>query len=169
MANKLDFRAELPTNLEIAGMFDAVPMLKKHQTLGRTTDAAAGIIQRRAKSLTPRGKPENRRKRSKKQRAAANWDTQLHTTIAKVTRRRDRSAFSIVGPRHPDGNKAWFNSPKKGSRKHILWGKDRGREFKSLRNWIVQAFDETKTEQLAAMRKTLRKSLDDHFVRLPHD
>lgn len=163
MANRLDFKTELPTSLEISGMFDAIPLFKKNAVLSKTTRAAARIILRRAKELTPRGKPENRRKRSKKQRASANWDVQLHTTIDMVTRRTDRSAFAIVGPRHPEGNKAWFNSPKSGSRKHVLWGHDTGRTFRSVRNWIAQGFDETKTEQMAAMRKVLRKELDEHW------
>jgi len=78
-----------------------------------------------------------------------------------VTRGGNRRSFSIVGPKHPFGNVAYFNSPKSGQRKHKLWGKDVGRVRKATRNWIVQAFDETRPQQLSAMKTALTKKVHE--------
>jgi hypothetical protein len=160
--NGIDIQVKLPTDRELAKMFDAIPQLKRHGVLGATTQAGAKVIVSRAKQLAPRGNDADRQKRSAKQKAAANWNIRLHTTIAEVTRRGNRLAFSIVGPRHPQGNKAYFNSPKSGRRRHVLWGKAGGERSKlSIRNWIVQAFDETRSSQLSAMKAALTKKIHE--------
>jgi hypothetical protein len=159
--NGIDVQMKLPTDRELAKMFDAIPQLKRHGVLGATTQAGAKVIVSRARQLAPRGNDADRQKRSAKQKAAANWNIRLYTTIAEVTRRGNRLAFSIVGPRHPQGNKAYFNSPKSGSRRHVLWGRDGGRVKTAIRNWIVQAFDETRPAQLAAMKAALTKKINE--------
>lgn len=161
--NGLDIKMSLPTDAELAAMFDAVPMLKRHDVMGATTTAGAKVIVQRAKQLAPRGNDEDRKKRSATQKAAANWNIRLHTTIAQVTRKGNTRAFSIVGPRHPIGNKAYLNSPKNGSRRHVLWGRDGGRVKTAIRNWIVQAFDETRSQQLSAMKAALAKKVSEMF------
>jgi hypothetical protein len=142
-------------------MFDAVPLLQRHGVTKKATTAAAKVIVARAKVLAPRGTEKDRRKRSNSQKASANWNIRLHTTIAYVTRVAARMAYSVIGPRHPDGNKAYLNSPKSGSRQHVLWGKRTGRVRRATRNWIVQAFDETQNQQLAEMKASIMKSVDD--------
>jgi hypothetical protein len=72
-----------------------------------------------------------------------------------VTRKGQTRAFSIIGPKHPEGNKVWFNFPKSGSRRHVLWGNDTGRVYKAKSNFIKRAFDETRSQQLAAMKQAL--------------
>jgi len=158
----LRLKIDLPTDAELAKMFDAVPMLKRHDVMGTVTTAGAKVIVERAKQLAPRGTQSDRDKRSAKQKAAANWNIRLHTTIAYVTRKGNRRAFSIVGPRHPSGNKANFNSPKSGSRRHVLWGnRTRIQQRKADRNWMVQAFDESRQQQLSAMKSALTQKVNE--------
>lgn len=158
----LRMRMNLPNDREIAAMFDAVPLLKKHEVMSATTKAGAKVIVSKAKQIAPRGTQADRDKRSKKQRASANWNIRLHTTVAMVTRGRYTRSFSIVGPRHPDGNKAYLNSPKSGSRRHVLWGnRTRVRQKKATRNWMMQAFDESRSQQLSAMKSALTKKVDE--------
>jgi len=159
--NGLQIKINFPSDRELAKMFDAVPQLKRHDVMGATTTAGAKVIVARAKDLAPRGTDADRQKRSAKQKASANWNTKLHTTIDYVTRKGNRLAFSIVGPKHPSGNKAYFNSPKSGSRQHKLWGRDAGRVKSAIRNWIVQAFDETKPAQLSAMKAALTNKINE--------
>lgn len=161
MANALDVRIDLPTDDEINKMFDAVPLLVKHDVLKATTKAGAAVVARKAKEYAPRGTEKDRRKRSKSQLAKANWNIRLHTTIRVVTRGGQRVAFSVVGPKHPEGNKVWFNQGRKGSRKHILWGKDVGRTYHNRANWIKRAFDESQPEQLRAMKEALTKKVKE--------
>ena len=156
--NALDMRLSLPSDRDLARMFDAVPKLQQHGVTKKATTAAAKVIVARARAIAPRGTEADRKKRSAKQRASANWNIRLHTTIAYVTRVAARLAYSVIGPRHPDGNKAYLNSPKSGSRKHKLWGRNTGRTRRADRNWIVQAFDETQNQQLAEMKASLMKS-----------
>jgi hypothetical protein len=158
----LRIKMDLPTDKELAEMFDAVSLLKRHEVMSATTKAGGRIVVDRAKQAAPRGTDADRRKRSKKQKAAANWNIRLHTTIAMVTRGGNRRSFSIVGPRHPIGNKAYFNSPKSGSRRHVLWGnRTLVRQRKADRNWIVQAFDESRSQQLSAMKTELTKKVNE--------
>lgn len=163
--NGLDIKISLPTDRELAKMFDAVPMLQRHDVMGATTTAGAKVVLARAKQLAPRGNDADRKKRSAKQKAAANWNVRLHTTIAQVTRKGNTKAFSLIGPRHPDGNKAYMNAPRSGSRPHVLWGRRVGRIKTAIRNWIVQAFDETREQQLSAMKSAMAKKIDQMLTR----
>lgn len=161
--NGIDLRMQLPTDADLRKMFDAVPQLRRYQVIPTTTKAGGRIVLARARQLAPRSTAEDRAKRSKKQRAQANWDAKpLHKSVAMVTRTYDRSAATIVGPKHPDGNKAYFNSPKSGSRLHVLWGMQAGRRTKlAIRNWVVRAFDETKPQQLQAMKAALSRKIKE--------
>lgn len=161
MANMFDIKIDLPSDAELVRMFNAVPQLERHDVMGATTAAGAKVVSAKARELAPRSTERDRNKRSAKQKASANWNTQLHTTIAVVTRRGNTRAFSIVGPKHPDGNKVWFNFSRKGSRKHILWGRDTGRVYTNKTNFIKRAFDETRDAQLAAMKAALTKKVAD--------
>jgi hypothetical protein len=159
--NALDIRVKLPSDAELKKMFDAVPQLKRHAVMKTTTTAAAKVITQRAKQLAPRGTKADAAKRSKKQRSEANWNVKLRTTVAQVTRTYDNGSFSVVGPKSPNGNKAYMNQPRTRSRLHKLWGKDVGRTYKAARSWIVAAFDETRSQQLSAMKTALSKKIDE--------
>lgn len=159
--NALDIRANLPSDRELMDMFGSAPKLGQYQVLTSATRAAAKIITARAKQLAPRSTEADRRKRSKKQKASANWNVRLHTQVGMVVRNYDRSSHAVVGPKHPHGNKAYFNAPRAGSRRHVLWGRDTGRTKQAIRNWVVRAFDETRPQQLSAMKTEIGKKIND--------
>lgn len=161
--NGLDIKFRGTKGLE--KLLDAVPQLKRHEVKMLSTQAGAQVILARASSLVPKGTEADRKKRSKKQKAAANWNIRLSSTLAFVTRETRSRAYSVIGPRHPDGNKAYFNSPKTGSRSHVLWGRNKGRTKSAIRNWIVQAFDETRSQQLSAMKAVVKKQIDQMLTR----
>lgn len=150
----------MPTDAELKKMFDAIPILDRHRVHDRVLTAGAKPVVTRARQLTPRGNGEDRNKRSQSQKASANWDIPLHTTIARVIRKYSKFGMAIIGPKWPDGNKAYFNTSPKG-RTQWFWGKPTGRTVPMVSNWIKQAFDETRPQQLAAMKAKLRQVMDE--------
>lgn len=157
----LDTRG-LPTDAEIERMFAAVPQLQRHGVADKATRAGAKPIVKRARQLAPRSSQTGTdKKRSKSQRQSADWGIPLWKTIKQVVRKYSNGgATAVVGPEWPEGNKAYFNTSPKGRRK-FLWGRDTGEIAPQVRNWIVQAFDETRTEQLAAMKRKLKTLMDE--------
>jgi hypothetical protein len=153
--NGIDIKHNLPSDKELARMFDAVPILDRHKVADKVLKAGAKPVVKRARQLAPRSTQADRDKRSDKQRGAADWDYPLWKTIAHVVRKYRTGGFAAIGPRWPKGNKAYFNTSPKG-RRQVLWGKPTGRTLPQIRNWIVQAFDETKGQQLGAMKAKLK-------------
>lgn len=163
--NGIDIKFKLPTDKELDRMFDAVPFLERYRVGDQVVRAGARPIVQRARQLAPRSTKAMRDKRSKSQQQKANWNIRLYRTIAFVVRKYGRgSATSVIGPKWPDGNKAYFNTSPRG-RKQVLWGRVTGVTRPQIRNWIVQAFDETRPQQLAAMRKKLKQLIDQGFTR----
>lgn len=160
MSNKLDVKHNLPTDAELKAMFDAVPILERHKVADKTVRAGAKVVIKRARQVAPRSTKEDREKRSAKQRSEAEWNYPLWKTIKQVVRKYSHNASAIIGPEWPRGNKAYFNTSP-GGRKKVLWGKVTGEIIPAIRNWIVQAFDETRNQQLAVMKQTLRKLMDE--------
>lgn len=163
--NSLTLSAKLPTDDEISRMFGSVATIHKGAIGRAAMKAAAGVIVNRASALAPRSTPSDRKKRSKKQAASADWTSvPLHTTVDEVTRQYDAKTIAVIGPAFPHGNKAYFNQPRKRIRKHVLWGKqspNASRVFIAQRNWIVQSFDETLPAQMEAIKSELTKSVDE--------
>lgn len=162
--NALDF--QFPTDAEIKRMFDAVPVLERYGVADKVVRAGSDVVLQRARQLTPRSSPEDRRKRSSTQRQAADWDYPLHRAMARVVRKYRRArGVAVIGPRWPKGNKAYlFTSPS--GRKRVFWGHlprlgGLSAIAPQVRNWIVQAFDETRGEQNAVMKATLKRLMDE--------
>lgn len=157
--------SKLPSDAQLRAMFDAVPILERHQVADKTVRAGAKPVVTRARQLSPRSsKTGSAKKRSKAQQASADWNTPLYKTIKQVVRKYSANAFAVVGPKWPEGNKAYFNTSP-GGRKQVLWGKPTGKTIAAIRNWIVQAFDETKPQQLSAMKTKLRALMDEVWSR----
>jgi hypothetical protein len=129
--------------------------------LDRAVKAASSLIAKRARQLAPDSrKTGSRDKQSAK--AKAKWPVRLKTTIRSKVIRYPNGAWGIVGPKSPEGNAAHFMQEK--PRKHVLWGKATAiRKFRIERNWITQAFDETKSEQLSAMEASLKRDIDENM------
>jgi hypothetical protein len=159
MANKLDIKLNLPSDAELKRMFDMVPKLDQYKVGDQVVTAGTQPIVKRARELAPRGNKADRAKRSKKQRDKADWEYPLWKTIKRVIRKYQRYTNGVVGPEWPKGNKAYFNTSPNG-RRVFLWGKATGKVAVQVRNWIVQAFDETKPQQLAAMKAKLTTLID---------
>lgn len=156
---KLDMTG-MPTDGELNRMFDAVPALERYQVGDKTVRAGSSPVVKRARQLAPRATQKDRDKRARKQKSEANWNIPLHKTIARVVRKyRQARAFAVIGPKHPEGNKAHFNTSPSG-RRQVLWGRRTGKVVAQIRNWIVQAFDETKPQQLNAMKSKLQSLMD---------
>lgn len=158
--NGIDLKLKLPTDAELEKMFAAVPVLERAQVAFHVLKAGSAPIVKRARQLTPRSTQESRAKRSASQRKKADWDYPLWKTIKVVVRDgRRASGIAVIGPEWPKGNKAYFNTSPKG-RRQVLWGKVTGRVIPQIRNWIVQAFDETRSQQLLAMKVKLKLLMD---------
>jgi hypothetical protein len=160
MANKLDIKTNMPTDAELDRMFDAVDKLERYAVGDAVIKAGVEPIVKRARELAPRSsKTGTAKKRSRTQINAANWNIPLWKTIKRVVRKYQKGTIGVVGPEWPAGNKAYFNTSPKG-RRQVLWGKVTGKVVAQIRNWIVQAFDETKPEQLEAMKAKLKEKID---------
>lgn len=126
--------------------------------LDRAVGKAGQVIAKRARQLAPNSKRTGSKdKQSEKARKI--WVKQIKNTIRSVVRRYPTTALAVVGPKAPEGNAAHFNQEK--PRKMVLWGKaTRIRPYSIARDWIVQAFDETKAEQGVAMETSLKQDID---------
>lgn len=161
--NGLDLKFDLPTDAELTAMFDMVPQLEKYKVGDRVVDAGTGPIVKRARELAPKSSETGTAaKRSKNQKKEAKWDYPLYKTIKRVIRKYAVHTHGVIGPEWPKGNKAYFNTSPKG-REQYLWGHATGKRVAQIRNFIVQAFDETRPQQLEAMKVALGKALDQLF------
>lgn len=152
MANTLTLEFQLPTDAELDRMFDMAAKMNRHKLTDQVVDAGSAPVLARARELAPRSSVTGTaRLRSKKQRQEADWAYPLWKTIKRVIRKYEYTGIAIIGPSWPKGNKAYLNTSPKG-RRQVLWGNRTGRVVPQIRNWIVQAFDETKSEQLTAMK-----------------
>lgn len=157
----ISVQIQLPTDAELEQLLNMVPKLEQYKIIDKAVDAASKPVVKRARQLAPRGKQADRDKRSRNQRGKADWNYPLWKTIKRVVRKYGRSyGVAVVGPEWPKGNKAYFFTSPRG-RRVFYWGRDAGKTKATVRNWIVQAFDETKADQLAAMKASLIKSIDE--------
>tara|TARA_R110000868_G_scaffold260927_1_gene519045 strand:+ start:4376 stop:4864 length:489 start_codon:yes stop_codon:yes gene_type:complete len=156
----LSIKVNFATNSEIATMFGTISTFEQYKVGDRVVTAGSSVILKRAKELAPRDTKGHGAKRSKAQRRKARWNIPLHTTIKRKIVRADRGAYAIIGPSWPDGNKAYFNTGKQG-RRVFYWGKDAGLTKLAIRNWIVQAADETRPAQLDAMKAKLQEAIGE--------
>lgn len=162
--NSVDFKMNIPSDEVLQKQFDMIPKLEQGKVLDKVVAAGSKPVIERARALAPRSKGKS--KRSKSQAAKADWSYPLWKTIGRVIRKyNNRYGLAVVGPGWPKGNKAYFNTSPKG-RVRKLWGKDPAPESglssvaPQVRNWIVQAFDETKSQQLDAMKTELTVQTD---------
>lgn len=171
--NGIDIKMTLPSDAELKRLFNAVPLLERNKVFDATLRAGGNEIAKRARQLAPRSsKTGSAKKWSKKMLVdggtggtpRSKAEKPLWKTIALVVRKYGTGGVSVVGPKWPEGNKAYFNTSPSG-RKQVLWGTRTGRAVVPIRNWIVQAFDETKQLQLSAMKKKLRQKMQEIWER----
>jgi len=193
MANKLDIKMDIPVDAELARMLNMDDRIDRFKLFDKALTAASGPVIRRARQLcwdgqkaAPGAPSGNSAKRSWYQRngveppwakwikrgktkrnkyGKVDWETQLKTTIGRVVRKYSRKGIAVIGPSWPKGNKAYFNAGKNG-RDVWYWGDDQGFKKKAMRNFIVQAFDETKNEQQQLMKAQVKTLLDQMMKNL---
>lgn len=144
----------------IVALLEQLPKLivSEGGALDRAAQKATNIVARRQRQLAPDSKKTGSRdKQSKKTKAA--WNVKLKTTIRTKIIRYPNGVWAVVGPKSPEGNTAHFMQEK--PRRNVLWGKvTQIKQIRLERNWNVQAFDETKAEQLSAMEASLKQDID---------
>lgn len=173
MRNKLDIRIDMPTDAELERMFHAVSVLDRYQVFDKTLRAGSRPVVARARQLAPRSSATGTTDKWSRKMLVdggtggaprSRGETPLWKTIALVIRKYTRAGVSVVGPKWPEGNKAYFNTGPSG-RRQFFWGDDTGLVVAQIRNWIVQAFDETRALQLAAMKKKLQQLMREIWER----
>lgn len=126
--------------------------------LDRAVSKAGTVVAKRARQLAPDSKKTGSRNKQS-EGTKKKWPNRLRTTIRTKVSRYEGVAVAIVGPKNPEGNAAHFMQEK--PRKLVLWGRSTMiKPFRIARDWIVQAFDETKSDQEAAMRASLTEDID---------
>lgn len=160
--SKLEFKSDLPSDAELEAQWNMIPKLDRFAVGDKVTRAAGKIVLDRVKQLTPRSSQTGTaKKRAKTQRDGADWAPPLWKGMSMAVRKYATSTWAWVGPRWRDGQKIYFIGEwKRQTRRQVLWGKVTGKVVRKLRNWIVQAFDETKSQQLSAMKSTLTTEID---------
>jgi hypothetical protein len=156
-------KIEVNGDEEIIALLERLPKLvvSAGGPLDKAVRKAAGIVAKRARQIAPDSrknqKGDPREKQSKKARGI--WGSKLKQKIRFKIIRYDTATWAVVGAQKPDGNMAHFMQEK--PRRHVLWGKATAiKRFRIERNWITQAFDETKSEQLSAIKSSLQADID---------
>ena len=152
--------------LTLSGFDELEAMLAKLPVLivaaGGPTDRAvtkaAKIVQQRAIQLVPDSdKTGSRSKQSKKTKQI--WTGKLKRLIRTKLIRYERSSWAVVGPKSREGNMSHFQQEK--PRRLVLWGKSTMvAQYRIDRNRITQAFDETKNQQLSAMKESITADIN---------
>lgn len=156
-------KVEITGDREILALLERLPKLvvAAGGPLDRAVTKASKIVSKRAQQLAPdsakNAKGNTRDKQSKKSRGI--WSNKLKRTIKYKIIRYDTAAWAVIGPRSPVGNMAHFlqETP----RRHVLWGKATAvAKYRIERNFMTRAFDETKGEQLSAIKDSLQSDID---------
>lgn len=115
------------------------------------------VVARRARQLAPDSRKTGSRDRQSA-KSKGIWKNRLRSNIKTKNIKYPTASISIVGPTR-DVNQAHFMQEK--PRRHVLWGKSTMiKMYRIARDWIVQAFDETKSQQQSAMMASLQSDLD---------
>ena len=154
-------KTEVQFNLEA---LEKLPITLQNKYFDKALSAAGKPITSRAKQLAPVGNDADRDKRSAKQKAAADWNTRLQTTITQKVVKQALGGMVIVGPKWPKGNKAHFDwgirSFGKG-RPQVFWGRPSGTVKRHARHWLKQAGDEGKKEAVAEFAKVIDTAIGE--------
>lgn len=145
----------------LEGLLTKLPVLVAASggPMDRAVKQAAKIVADKAIELAPDGdKSGTRKKQSKKSRQI--WTGKLRRLVrVKLIRYDNGGAWAVVGPKSLEGNMSHFQQEK--GRRLVLWGKSTMvARYRIQRNWITKAFDETKTQQVAAMEASIKADIE---------
>ena len=169
--SKVDVKIKFPSDAELKKMFDAVPMLERYAVGDKVVSAGCRPITNRARQLMPRSKEADKKKWNKERKAGTGrWagldKTPLWKTVKMVVRKGSKaSAIAVTGPEFTGaggaGQKIYLVAEhKQRGRRMIFWGRDGGRTKLKIRNVMVQAAEEVRSQTLAAMKAKLTTLMD---------
>lgn len=158
MANSATLRVEGSDKLDAMLAQLVMLVVAGGGPLDKAVRKAANIVTTRARQLAPdSAKTGSRDKQSKKSKQI--WTGKLKRLIRSKVIKYERSSWAVVGPKSREGNMSHFQQEK--PRRMVLWGKSTMvAQYRIERNWITQAFDETKNEQVAAMEASIKADID---------
>ncbi len=150
---------------------NSMPVLMQKELLNKALPAAGRIVRDRARQLAPDGeKSGNTKKQSKKTKQVMRPELRLRDTIAVKIKRYANRLLVMVGPKHPDGNDAFFNfGVKSQSRRVVYWGRQTGKQRPMTTEhveggglapaFLAKAIDETKAAQIMAVEDAVNVAI----------
>jgi hypothetical protein len=153
-------------SVDVDGMEEVLAMLNRvdSNVMFKVTDKAMRkankIVERRAKQLAPRSSVTgSAKKRAKRQSESADFDYPLHKSITSRVWKHENGAVGVIGPGWPRGNKAFFNSARKG-RRVFYWGKPQGTTYRQ-EDWLKRSLDETSREVEQTLVDEIRDAINE--------
>ena len=164
MGKAFDLQVSFPTDTELDRAFDVIGAMDRYKCADRVVRAMGNVVLKRAKELVPRSANTGSTKLWSKKNAHRKGELPLWRSLRLIVRKTSKLSYALVGPVWREGQKAYFNlAYKKKSRAVWLWGRDANRTVPAIRNWMLQASDETHPQQLAAGLAELRKFVKDTY------
>jgi len=162
--NSFSMKVTFPRDAELNRLIDVVGAMDRYKAADKVCKAMAQPVLVRARQLVPRSAATGSTQGWSKKYAHRKGEMPLWRALRLIVRKGSKLAYALVGPMWREGSKAYFNlAYKKGSREVVYWGRRQGRSVKALRNWMLQASDETKPQQIAAAKAELTKFIRDTY------
>lgn len=142
---------------------EKLPVMVQLAALESGVRPAATIVKRRVRELAPRSSVTGTTdKWSRSTKAKRTGESPLRDTVhVKILRPKNHMASALVGFQWPTGNKAYLLIPMlKATRTEVLWGKPSGKEVRKGDDFLRQAFDETRQQQIAAFEGGVVKAVN---------
>jgi hypothetical protein len=169
-------KIELTFNTEQLKKLEQIPLMVRVQAADHCLHAMAEPVVEKAFRLAPRSLSTGTRlKWSKKLARSARWRINSGEYLGLKVIKHNKGGVVYIGAKYPKGNKQQFSVPKKEQRTHYRWGKpgqeiqtvsragnkytytrqmkEKTLQFPTQDRFIQKAFDETKSQQLAAFNK----------------
>lgn len=158
----MSLQVEITFNEDMFRQLERIPEMLRLAPGERCLKAMVKPVVARAKQLAPSSQQSGSRKKwSSKLKNDPKWNIDSGRHIGTKTIRNNRATRIYVGAQYPKGNKQQFDASPKG-RRVFYWGKDAGKiRQRPNPHWLQKAYDETKSQQLAAFNEQLAKELKE--------
>ena len=152
----IDFNEDMITQLE------KIPLQLRLGPGERCLRAMSKPVLELAKQLAPSSRESGSRKKwSAKFKNDPKWSVDSRNHLGVKTIKNNRATRIYIGAKYPQGNKQQFDASPKG-RRVFYWGRDAGKvRQRPNPHWLQKAYDETKSQQLAAFNEQLAKELKE--------
>lgn len=158
----MSLNVEITFNENMFRQLGRIPEMLRLKPAERCLQAMAKPVIERAKQLAPSSEQSgSRRKWSAKYKGDPKWGISSGQHIGMKTIRNNRATRLYIGAKYPKGNKQQFDASTKG-RRVFYWGKDAGKiRQRPNPHWLQKAYDETKSQQVAAFNAQLAKEVKE--------